>query len=114
MRKPKDAIIPLLEYKVNSDEINKALSSGEITADIQKKIDAITNYLNLFETKKDITVYRGEKSCGLLKGIKFNGKNLGDEIENLTKKIEADLSMNNYNENEVLNCFIFEGILSKW
>ena len=113
VRKPKDAIIPLLEYKVSSDEINKALSSGEITADIQKKIDAITNYLNLFETKKDITVYRGEKSFGLLKGIKFNGKNLGDEIENLTQKIEADLSMNNYNENEILN-FIENNLVAQW
>lgn len=113
IRKPKDAIIPLLEYKVNSDEINKALSSGEITADVQKKIDAITNYLNLFETKKDITVYRGEKSFGLLKGIEFNGKNLGDEIENLTQKIEADLSMNNYNENEILN-FIENNLVAQW
>ena len=113
VRKPKDAIIPLLEYKVNSDEINKALSSGEITMDVQKKIDAITNYLNLFETKKDITVYRGEKSFGLLKGIKFNGKNLGDEIENLTQKIEADWSMNNYNENEVLN-FVENNLITQW
>ena len=74
VRKPKDAIIPLLEYKVNSDEINKA---------------------------------------GLLKGIKFNGKNLGDEIENLTQKIEADLSMNNYNENEILN-FIENNLVAQW
>ena len=113
VRKPKDAIIPLLEYKVNSDEINKALSFGEITTDVQKKINAITNYLNLFETKKDITVYRGEKSFGLLKGIKFNGKNLGDEIENLTQKIEADWSMNNYNENEVLN-FVENNLITQW
>lgn len=113
VRKPKDAIVPLLEYKVNSDEINRALSSGEITADVQKKIDAITNYLNLFETKKDLTVYRGEKSFGLLKRITYNEKNLGDEIENLTQKIEANLSMNNYDENEVLN-FIENNLVAQW
>ena len=69
VKKPKEAIIPLLEYKVNSDEINNALSSGIITPEIQRKIDAITNYLNLFETKQDMTVYRGEKSFGLFKTI---------------------------------------------
>ena len=97
VRKPKESIVPLLEYKVNSDEINKALSTGEITPAVQKKIDAITNYLNLFETKKDLTVYRGEKSFGLLKSINFDGKNLGNEIENLTQKIENNLKLNNYN-----------------
>ena len=113
VRKPKESIVPLLEYKVNSDEINKALSTGEITPAVQKKIDAITNYLNLFETKKDLTVYRGEKSFGLLKSINFDGKNLGDEIENLTQKIEDNLKLNNYNENEVLN-FIENNLMGQW
>ena len=90
VRKPKDAIIPLLEYKVNSDEINKALSSGEITADVQKKIDAITNYLNLFETKKDITVYRGECGYGILNSVKLGKKYLGDILEDLTTTLLLD------------------------
>ena len=113
VRKPKESIVPLLEYKVNSAEINKALSTGEITPAVQKKIDAITNYLNLFETQKDLTVYRGEKSFGLLKSINFDGKNLGDEIENLTQKIENNLKLNNYNENNVLN-FIENNLMGQW
>ncbi len=89
VRKPKDAIIPLLEYKVNSDEINKALSSGKITADVQKKIDAITNYLNLFETKKDITVYRGEKSFGLFRKLEGpNGKKLDENLDIFIEKLK--------------------------
>lgn len=53
------------------------------------------------------------KIFGLLKGIKFNGKNLGEEIENLTQKIETDLSINNYNENEVLN-FVEDNLIAQW
>ena len=87
VRKPKDAIIPLLEYKVNSDEINKALSSGEITADVQKKIDAITNYLNLFETKKDLTVYRGEGGYGILNSVKLGMVILSSVIKLISNSI---------------------------
>ncbi len=89
VRKPKDAIVPLLEYKVNSDEINRALSSGKITADVQKKIGAITNYLNLFETKKDLTVYRGEKSFGLFKNlIGLNDKPLDENLSIFMEKLQ--------------------------
>lgn len=89
VRKPKESIVPLLEYKVNSDEINKALSTGEITPAVQKKIDAITNYLNLFETKKDLTVYRGEKSFGLFRNIEGpNGKKLDENLNVFFEKIK--------------------------
>ncbi len=89
VRKPKESIVPLLEYKVNSEEINKALSTGEITPAVQKKIDAITNYLNLFETKKDLTVYRGEKSFGLFRNIEGpNGKKLDENLNVFFEKIK--------------------------
>lgn len=88
VRKPKDAIVPLLEYKVNSDEINRALSSGKITADVQKKIGAITNYLNLFETKKDLTVYRGEGNYRILNSVELSDNlYLGDFLEKMTTQI---------------------------
>lgn len=98
VRKPKDAIIPLLEYKVNSDEINKALSSGEITADVQKKIDAITTYLNLFETKKDITVYRGEKSFGLFDIVK-TPDNI--KLSDILKFYDNHLISSNFDESSI-------------
>lgn len=89
VRKPKESIVPLLEYKVNSDEINKALSTGEITPAVQKKIDAITNYLNLFETKKDLTVYRGEGGYGILNSLKLmSDSNLANFLEEQALNIE--------------------------
>ena len=89
VRKPKESIVPLLEYKVNSDEINKALSTGEITPAVQKKIDAVTNYLNLFETKKDLTVYRGEGGYGILNSVKLmSDSNLANFLEEQALNIE--------------------------
>ncbi len=89
VKKPKESIVPLLEYKVNSDEINKALSTGEITPAVQKKIDVITNYLNLFETKKDLTVYRGEGGYGILNSVKLiSDSNLAIFLEKQALNIE--------------------------
>lgn len=82
VKKPKESIIPLLEYKVNSGEINKALSEGVLNPEIQKKVDVITDYLNLFKTKKDIIVFRGEKSFGLFQNLKGpNGKKLDENLD---------------------------------
>ena len=98
VRKPKESIVPLLEYKVNSDEINKALSTGEITPAVQKKIDAITNYLNLFETKKDLTVYRGEKSFGLFDKIEMSDNT---KLSDILKYFDNYLTESKFNEDSI-------------
>lgn len=96
-RKPKDAIVPLLEYKVNSREINEALSTGKITPEVQTKIDFIEKYINLFEVKKDFNVYRGEGGYGILNSVEIgNGKNLAEFLDEVYSSLAERSLQDNY------------------
>ena len=98
IKKPKESIIPLLEYKINSSEMNNALSSGKITPLIQKKINAVSDYINLFETKKDLVVHRGEGGYGILDSLGMvNGKSFSEIFEGL----ENFLIINKHNSDAI-------------
>jgi len=104
IKKPKQFIMPVLEYKVDSSAINGALSDSRLmTPEIREKINAITEYLNLFEVKKDFTVYRGDKTFDILQMAEINGQkmNLAEIIDKATTKFKLDYENNMYNDNAV-------------
>lgn len=76
IKKPKEMIMPMLEYKVNSDSINIALSENRISALKKACADKITSYINMFTVKKEFVAYRGDRSFRILSGIKVEGQNV--------------------------------------
>lgn len=106
IRKPKEAIMPLLEYKANSKEINEALSDlSKMTPKIQEKVDMITKYLDAYVVKKDFTVYRGDKSFNILPTVNINGQeiDLSIIIENATLKYQELYKKNKFSTKQVEN-----------
>lgn len=103
IKKPKDIIMPLLEYKANSNPINIPLSEKKITAALKKTIDCITEYINMFTVKKDFIAYRGDGSFNILSGVKYEGQtiSLAELMENFTKAIRQDYLNGTFNKYDV-------------
>ncbi|MDO5306198.1 MAG: hypothetical protein Q4E83_00390 [bacterium] len=76
VKKPRNIISPVFEYKINSNPINIPLSEKKITLTLKTKIDTITNYINMFTVKKNFVAYRGDKSFNILSNIKYNNQNI--------------------------------------
>lgn len=76
IKKPRNIISPVFEYKINSNPINIPLSEKKITLTLKTKIDTITNYINMFTVKKNFVAYRGDKSFNILPNIKYNNQNI--------------------------------------
>ena len=87
IKKPRDMIIPLLEYKANSNPINIPLGEKKITAALKKTVDCITRYINMFTVKKDFTAYRGDGSFNILSDVKYEGKNIS--LAELMEKVSV-------------------------
>lgn len=104
IRKPKEAIIPLLEYKVNSYEINTALSDfSKMTPEIQNKVNMISQYLDSYIVKKEFTVFRGDKSFNILPIINIDGEyyNLANVLENVSKTYQELYKNNSLKTNQI-------------
>ena len=114
IKKPKDIIMPLLEYKANSNPINIPLSEKKITAALKKTIDCITEYINMFTVKKDFIAYRGDGSFNILSGVKYEGQtiSLAELMETYTPVFQDMYRNNAYNEKAV-NGFIKKYIKNK-
>lgn len=93
IKKPKSLILPVIEYKIDSSEINGYISSGEKLPEMEKKIDAIKKYINLFKTKEEMVVYRGDITFNMFKNKFKDGKRLSDYLEE-----KAKLLRDNYDE----------------
>ena len=114
IKKPRDMIIPLLEYKANSNPINIPLGEKNITAALKKTVDCITKYINMFTVKKDFTAYRGDGSFNILSDVKYEGKNisLAELMETYTPIFQDMYKKNVYNEKAV-NGFIKKYVRNK-
>lgn len=113
IKKPENMIMPVFEYKVNSDKINRALSGIEADEETLRKIEILSEYLDMFEVKDDFEAYRGDKSFGILASIKIdNDMNLAELIEIFSEKFQKDYQNDMYDENEAIN-FAKEYIINK-
>ena len=114
VKKPREIIMSMLEYKANSDPINKPLGDNRITKALKEKIDKISDYLNMFTVKKDFIAHRGDKTFNILSGVKYEGQNisLADLMEDFTNAIKHSYSRGTYNKSDV-DDFIKKYILNK-
>lgn len=88
IKKPRESIIPILEYKADSKFINNALSGfDKITPEMKNTIDRITEYLNSFTVKNDFIAYRGDETYNILSGIKVDGMKIS--LPELIEKYSA-------------------------
>lgn len=103
IKKPREMIIPLLEYKANSNPINIPLGEKKITAALKKTVDCITKYINMFTVKKDFTAYRGDGSFNILSDVKYEGKNisLAELMETFTNAVRQDYLNGTFNKDDV-------------
>lgn len=104
--KPREMIMPMLEYKANSGPMNMALSGfEEMTLPLKNSIDRVTAYLNMFTVKKDFISYRGDKSFNILSGVKVDGTTLklSELIEDFTNALKQDFANGIFNDIEVSN-----------
>lgn len=103
VKKPREMIMPLLEYKANSNPINIPLGEKKITAELKTTIDKITEYINMFTVKKDFIGYRGDKTFNILSNVKFEGQdiNLAELIEIASTQFKQNFLDKKYNVTEV-------------
>lgn len=102
--KPREMIMPMLEYKANSGPMNMALSGfEEMTLPLKNSIDRVTAYLNMFTVKKDFIGYRGDKSFNILSGVKVDGtnSNLAKLIEKVSIRFKNQFENSQFNTKEV-------------
>ena len=102
--KPQDMIIPVLKYKLDSTPINNAISDKSYLKNKNMKeiVEKIESYINLFEIKEHISVYRGDRSFNILKGCIFpNGEDIYYTIIQKTKEFKEAYKNDNYNAAEV-------------
>ena len=101
IKKPRDVVRALMEYKLDSRKINNAISDGTNSQEIKDQIKAIEKFLNTQSLKNDMTVYRGEGNFGIFGSVKLKNGTLKDKLEEISEK----LGNNNIKNNE-LNDFI--------
>ena len=95
-------------------KINKALSDHSLmTPELKEKINAITEYLKMFETKNDILVYRGDQSFNILRRADVNGKyvDLAEIIKTVTENFQKMYKDKVYDQSvvdEFINKFLKE------
>ncbi len=103
VRKPREMIMPMLEYKANSNPINIPLGENKITKELKDTVDKISTYINMFTVKKDFVAYRGDKTFNILSGVKYEGQNisLADLMEDFTNALKQELAKGRYHNVEV-------------
>ena len=90
VNRPKEVIRPLMKYKFDSREINRALVFGTTSKKVKDYINKIEKFLDDNKTKYDVKGYRGEGNFGILSGVKLDkDKTLQSKIEDFTEGIEA-------------------------
>ncbi len=101
-RKPRDVIMPMLEYKANLNPINIPLSENKITKELKNKIDKISKYLDMFTVKKDFTAFRGDKTFNILSGVNVEGANanLAEIIEKVSQNFQKKFKDKKYDPKE--------------
>ena len=91
IKKPREVVRALMEYKYDSSKINGAISNGTNSQKIKDQIKAIENFLNTQSLKNDTTVYRGEGNFGIFGSVILDEKKnitLKDVLEDFTTGIE--------------------------
>lgn len=103
VKKPRETIMPLLEYKANSNPINIPLGNNRITTSLKNTVDIITEFLNMFTVKKDFIGYRGDKTFNILSGIKYEGQtfSLAELMEDFSNAMKIDYQNGKYNQTSV-------------
>lgn len=104
VKKPRESIIPILEYKADSKFINNALSGfDKITPEMKNTIDRITEYLNSFTVKNDFIAYRGDETFNILSGIKVDGMkiSLPELIEDFTNALKTDINNTRFSKFDI-------------
>ncbi len=112
IKKPRDVVRALMEYKLDSRKINNAISDGTNSQEIKDQIKAIEKFLNTQSLKNDMTVYRGEGNFGIF------GSVILDEKKNITlKDVLEDFVKNDNNikaESIELKNFINQNLIGKF
>ena len=98
--KPRQVIHPLVEYKYDSRDINNAISSKNIPAKVQTKIDRISEFLDKQLLKNEMRVYRGEGSFGVFDSVVLDEKN-NITLKPVLKKFTEKFEEGKVNEKEV-------------
>ncbi len=82
IHKPRYVVSPLIMYKIDSGDINGALTGGNMTYEIKGMINAISTYISQNPIEKDVVVYRGETSYWIFGDAKTpSGEFIRKELE---------------------------------
>lgn len=113
--KPREMIMPMLEYKANSGPMNMALSGfKKMTLPLKNSIDRVTKYLNMFTVKKDFVGYRGDKSFNILSGVKYGETDisLADLMEKMSAYFKYKFENNELDMKEI-DAFVKENLIDQ-
>ncbi len=102
IKKPREVVRALMEYKYDSSKINGAISNGTNSQEIKDQIKAIEKFLDTQSLKNDMTVYRGEGNFKLFDSVildKEKNITLKDVLEDFTARLEKGI----YNQNDTKN-----------
>ena len=112
IKRPREVILPMLEYKFDSTEINEALTNKRAKSQIWDKIEKIKNFLDKQFLKHDTTVYRGEGGFGVFNSVKLENdkyETLKPKLEDFTERIKSGLC-----SQEEIDNFIKKNLLKQY
>ncbi len=98
-QKQSNAVEPLMFYKENSNPMNKMLSAGQTSPEIEK----LTEFLDKQRINKKVRLYRGEGYNGSLsRAYGSDGQNLGSKMEQLIASGASESKIKQFIDEELL------------
>ena len=100
IRKPREVVRALMEYKYDSSKINGAISFGTSSEKIKRQIQAIEKYLDNQTLKHDMEVYRGEGRFDVFNSVVLD-KEKNITLKDILEKFTANIEEHKFNEKAV-------------
>ena len=112
IRKPREVVRALMEYKYDSSKINGAISFGTSSEKIKHQIQAIEKYLDNQTLKHDMEVYRGEGRFDVFNSVVLD-KEKNITLKDVLEKFTANIEEHKFNEKAV-DDFVDKSLLGQY
>ena len=112
IRKPREVVRALMEYKYDSSKINGAISFGTSSEKIKRQIQAIEKYLDNQTLKHDMEVYRGEGRFDVFNSVVLD-KEKNITLKDILEKFTANIEEHKFNEKAV-DDFVDKSLLGQY
>lgn len=112
IRKPREVVRALMEYKLDSRKINNAISNGTNLEEVKSQIKAIEKFLDKQSLKHDMEVYRGEGRFDVFNSVVLD-KEKNITLKDVLEKFTAEIESKKYSQEDI-DDFVFNNMSRKF